>query len=147
MFEERGNMGLVFQLQRRAIEDLRNEVGAAPITCGDIGGYIQTSTGERLYIAGISPGIGTCSDVHGMDVLVLSESPIAEQRNIGELACAYAVLVRDLTGQEATTDSLARSGVARRCVELLQPVGVSENGAAVFDRTGNISIYTKLVSG
>ncbi len=140
-------MGLVFQVQRRAIEDLRHEAEATPITNIENEGYISTLTGQQLYIAGISPGIGTCSDVHGVDVLVLSEEQPIERRNIGNLACAYTVLVRNLTEQEATGDALAKLGVARRCVELLRPLGQDEDGSAVFDRTGKTSIYTKLVSG
>src|SRR5258708_21269453 len=114
-FEE---MGLVFQVQRRAIEDLRHEAEATPITNIENEDYISTSTGQQLYIAGISPGIGTCSDIHGVDVLVLAEVPPIERRELGRLACAYTVLVRNLAEQKAKEDSVAQIDRARPCVEL-----------------------------
>jgi len=140
-------MGLVFQLQRRAIEDLRHEDEAIPVTDLESLRTISTSNGERLYVVGISPGIGTCSDVLDMDVLVLADAPVIEQRKVGRLACAYAVLVRDLTDQERLTDSFSKQGVARKCVELLKLLNTDDDGTTVFDRTGKVSIYTKLASG
>ncbi len=138
-------MGLVIQFQRRAIESHVREPEAVipPNLTGAtrIGGPDGTS----FYYAGVSQGIGTCSDIHDMDVLVLSNNPTAQSREVGGLSCAYTVLVRRLTPEESAADHLAKIGISRLCAELLRPIPVQDDGLVVFEPTGKNTFYTNVV--
>jgi hypothetical protein len=136
-------MGLVIQFQRRAIESLNDEPEAVPPPANLDADQIYTADGKQLHIAGISEGIGTCSDIKKMDVLVLSELPPVRVRSHGELACAYTVLLRPLDEQEVQGDILAKQGVARMCVELLEPQEAQSEGI-IFDRTDKSVPYTNI---
>jgi len=138
-------MGLYIQFQRRAIESLRLEAEAVvPPPIGN-DTLLADDSGNQLYVAGVSEGIGTCSDVLGMDVLVLSELPTGIPCDLGRHACAYTVLVRRLTAEEASADSLARQDIARKCIELLWPQPDKVDGAISFGRTGKKTNYTAVV--
>ena len=137
-------MGLYVQFQRRAIESLRDHPEAIPTPPIADASKIHSSQGNKLYIAGVSNGIGTCSDVLDMDVLVLTDKPVRQHIKPEQLACAYTVLLRDLTEKEIVADDLARLGVARRCVELLSPTP-QDAGLVVFEPTDRSSIYTAVI--
>lgn len=138
-------MGLTIQFQRRAIESHAREPEA--ISPPDITNItqIEAPDGTKFYYAGVSRGIGTCSDIHDMDVLVLTSNLIEPSRKVGNLSCAYTVLVRTLTPEEAYADDLARSGISRLCAELLEPVQVQDDSRVVFEPTGKNTFYTNVV--
>lgn len=137
-------MGLYIQFQRRAIESLREHPEAVPVPpIRDINS-LHRLEGSRLYVAGVSEGVGTCSDVTDMNVLVLTDKPTVRKINPAKLACAYTVLLRDLTEREAVADDLANLGVARKCVELLSPTP-QETGIVVFEQTDRSTIYTAVI--
>lgn len=138
-------MGQIRQNQRRAIESFAGEPEAVRPPCITSSTQLGGPNGNNFYYAGISRGVGTCSDIHGMDVLVLSNNPPASSREIGELSCAYTVLVRTLTPEESAADQLAIDGYSRECIQLLVPVGGQDDGRVVFEPTGKNTFYTKLV--
>lgn len=139
-------MGLYIQFQRRAIESHAGEPEAVrPPDAIDLE-QLQSTTGNQLHYAGVSNGIGTCSDILGLDVLVLTQETPTAERPTGELACAYTVLVRELTTEESASDRLARFGIARLCIELLQPrLDLRGNGITVFEPTGKNTPYTAVI--
>ncbi len=139
-------MGLYIQFQRRAIESFAGEPEVTgPPDIIDLE-RIRNIDGNSLYYAGVSEGLGTCSDILGMNVLVLKSKPTGASREVGELACAYAVLLREPTPTESASDHLARVGISRLCVELLNPILDHQNeGVAIFEPTGKNILYTAVV--
>jgi hypothetical protein len=137
-------MGVLIQFQRRAIESLVGEPEAiAPPLIAELD-QIAKPCGSPLFVAGVSGGVGTCSGIKNMDVLVLSELETRQKVEVGQLACAFAVLVRLLTPQEAADDTGGQPGVGRQCVELLKPTELSGDRIAIFERTGKIAPYTSM---
>ena len=96
-------MALILQRQRRAIEALKPFVEKSwpseSFTEGHVSFYIgegPTQTPSLVFL-GFSEGIGTCSDIHGMDVAVLGYRALGNEKekdlDIKRLAgCAYVVL-------------------------------------------------------
>ena len=139
-------MGLYIQFQRRAIESHSNKPEAVRPPDALNLEQIQDTEGGQLYYAGVSNGIGTCSDILGLDVLVLTKEVRTIERPTGEIACAYTVLVRELTPEESINDRLARFGIARLCIELLQPrPELQDGGITVFEPTGKNTLYTAVI--
>ncbi len=96
-------MGFVLQSQRRAIEALvpfakalswPEEAFTRNVTFFRVG---QENWSTPLICAGISEGIGTCSDLHGVDVAILQyyergvEEPKQDATRLSH--CKYAVLL------------------------------------------------------
>lgn len=137
-------MGLIIQMQRRAIERLRDN---APSPLSDMEAKILTlADGTRIYPWGTSTGEGSCSDIKGMNVLVVGSSPFGSDVWLrGPLQKhAYVVLSREVTDAE-------REEYYRRnpwkpglgCVELLRHVRTDEQ-SVIFERTGRVEIYIVL---
>lgn len=140
-------MGLYIQFQRAAIETFVEEPEAvAPPSIRDLSSIFD-SNGNQLYYGGISDGVGTCADIKGMDVLGLTDSPTTDRRydKAAKFACSYTILVRSLTLEERAEDSLAQEGVARSCVELLNPLPIQDESRIIFERTGKVAIYTCVI--
>lgn len=90
-------MGFVRQTQRRAIEQLRPHADNLPHWPALVGERFFLTDGRQLYYWGTSEGYGTCSDIHGMNVVVLAdEGPgITINKNEAEkmASASYAVLL------------------------------------------------------
>ncbi len=129
-------MGYISQRQRRAIESLRFYATPLPNLAHPF------FLGHRhVYILGISTGIGTCSDVRDVDVLVLGLGPVMRPHipfGCSIERCAYAVLERDATAGEKEEYSYFVHG----CVELLKPENI--NGKSLFSLTGVKQCYPRL---
>lgn len=134
-------MGLILQRQRRAIESLRGKIKR------DLGGAqvdqeLCLENGQRVHLLGVSGGFGTCSDIHGLDVMVVGFSPPPNGKPyidpwVSIDRCRYTVLVREPT-------TLEESGLPHRgpvlAVELLEPV-TKDDQKIVFTRTGQSECY------
>ena len=66
-------MAGILQFQRRAIEHLRHRADGRPVDFLRHAHRFTLHDGTALHALGVSTGVGTCSDVHGMNVLVMSE--------------------------------------------------------------------------
>jgi len=145
-------MGLILHPQRRGIESLAPYPEAIPPGFANIDDITNTqffdSEGASIYPAGVSTGVGTCSDILGLHVLVFTaQRPESFYFTEGQrsIDLAYSVIVRSPSEAEREIDALAQSGIARRAVELLTPAGFDERGA-IFKRTGHVALYTNLVT-
>jgi len=148
MVRKEADMGRIRNFQRRAIESLvkwEETINADVDWDG-----VKLLSGERLYVLGISDGVGTCSDVHGLYVLVLGLKPPKDGKPYilpGEKIedCSYAVLLRELTEEEWKEEREARKvdNISLACVELLEQLQIGRK-QAVFDGTGKKECYVAL---
>ena len=117
-------MGLVLQMQRRALE---SAIG---------GSYIPIANSRRYWIEnheiffwGTSKGYGTCSDIHGLDIAVFGfkekEVPIH-----GEQILRFAAVDIEVCGSE-------------RIVKCIMPERITEEEVH-FNYTGSDIPYKKL---
>jgi len=139
-------MGLVLQAQRRAIESLRKCAKPLPKGIGTSELFLDDE--RRLYIAGVSQGTGTCSDVHGMDVLVLDFVPPTHNRpyipNGSSVATSqYAVLLRSPTKEELREQRKSLPSASLLAIELLEPIE-GGGGRIIFRATGKSECYVRL---
>src|SRR3989344_4407879 len=138
----KSDMGNILNPQRRAIEALRHKAQPPPPSMKDTPLFL--TDGTRLYLWGVSDGVGSCADVKGMDVLGVGTTPFTGNSartvlNRASEEYAYVVLCRAVTDAE-------RKGwgqFAVRCVELLRYVGTKE-GAIEFELTGDAEVYVNL---
>src|SRR3989344_2385352 len=128
-------MGFIVQMQRRVIEaiyadhELTIEEGAKYFI-GD----------DEVFLLGISRGIGTCSDLHGIDIAVFGKSrldPEHESRqrkyDASITSCRGAVLLRD-------PDSVDKNMPHLMLLEAL--LTIKQGGATThFEKTGKASTY------
>ncbi|OGY63106.1 MAG: hypothetical protein A2745_01665 [Candidatus Harrisonbacteria bacterium RIFCSPHIGHO2_01_FULL_44_13] len=147
-------MAFLIQFQRRAIESLKSHLFRPRHAIEDIhhlrsvisGNF--TCDGVSLDILGVSKGVGTCSDIHGMDVLVLGWSKSHRCRAANEISlekikrCAYAVLLRQATEEEAKSQHFAPD-VAVLCVELLRITDIASDYTN-FQSTGLYACYAAI---
>lgn len=89
-------MGLVLQTQRRGIEELHKH--AEPLPHLDITTPLVLPDGTPLHILGVSNGVGSCSDIHDMDVLVVGTRPRVDgpprfPYGSSATTCSYMVLL------------------------------------------------------
>ena len=157
-------MSGIRQYQRRAIESFVEEPEALPPPSNLIEPKIRTFDSTALFLHGVSIGIGSCSDIHGMDVLVVGEfepnreEKIAIAARLATSRCAYTVefLPRTRTTLEecqATSFSPGtytdpRDGfIGLSGVELLEFLDPESNGEVViFERTGKRKLYVAIPS-
>lgn len=139
-------MGLVLQCQRRAIEGVITQKERPPHPLMNDSLFLPAflDDGRKLFILGISVGTGTCSDIHGVNVLVMgtgrSQNPIRLPRGATIASCAYAVLLRPSTEEEKKT---ADNEFMTMAVELLDQL-VKDERMNYFCRTGIVAHYTPI---
>ncbi len=142
-------MGLVIQFQRRAIEKLRaqNREKSPLRLMSKFGSDIRfTVDGKPARCLGISEGIGTCSDIGGMDVAVFGvcgdTAPVRLNGHAPKaLEAEYFVFLHNGT-------KLDKHGAPRATVELLECRPAEKSGQLiVFDLhpTGEIADYAYLI--
>lgn len=130
-------MACVKQWQRRAIERLKPH--ARPLNFPPTEASLLMD-GQPLYVLGVSDGTGTCSDIHGMDVLVLGLTPPSVPPRQADLSkCSYAVLLRWATDEERRRNEYCNSAV-----DLLE-VLVSQDGQVTLGRSGYSAVYSAIV--
>lgn len=138
-------MAFLTQFQRRAIESLKPHASSS---LSDILSSSFWLNGKQsLIILGISEGIGSCSDIHGMNVLVLSANFLNEPLRIPTAqqirSCAYAVIIREAREDESVNHNFDPSAEVN-CVELLK-VLYSETSKTEVSLTGHRAYYVALV--
>lgn len=133
-------MGFIVQMQRRAIEQLKEEGPPLVFSTGEVRFLLEN--GRELHFLGRSKGVGTCSDIHGMDVLVVSEvHGNGRKPPVSSWSVAYAVLLRDPTAEEIRQNHNLDE-TCLEAVELLQLV--AQNGSNfTFRKTGRSSCYVR----
>ena len=140
-------MGLILQCQRRAIDRLREYATPLPKIADGTNLFLNDGIEIcRLHIAGVSGGFGTCSDIFGMDVLVLDfwtppegfKPRIPHGSSVAK--CAYAVIARPTTREE-----LARltNKAQAMSVELVLPAWVKDD-EIIFYWTGITAHYAPI---
>lgn len=144
-------MGFMIQTQRRAIEQLKPEADglsswpqsifdgkvkqlrSAFYLCTEDGGF-------GLSYLGTSEGYGTCSDIHGMNVLVFGlqvpEIKIKKEEKVKMAKAAYAALLFEAEEVDNHYE---------QAVELLAFHMVDESGRVYFKQTGHRAIYVPVL--
>lgn len=137
-------MGLILQRQRRAIESLHKfarewiEIGNTKLLASRRLWVLESE--GFLVPLGVSRGEGTCSDIFGMNVLVLSQTQYNKIETL--IFCDYAVLLDTPTEADRIAAGIGE-GTALACVELLQPL-VTVDHLIYFTRTGRRAAYVPL---
>lgn len=141
-------MSHILQMQRSAIESFKNDAAGLPALDPDTELFLRD--GRSLEVLGVSEGYGTCSGIHGMDVLVVRVAPPradgTRMLKRAPLNCAYSVLLRGPTVDEVKEERgrhLWGDGHAFACVELLRSIG-KENRRVTLSCTGKIRLYVVL---
>lgn len=131
----------IHNFQRRALEALT--IGRLPtkITVG--GNRIYYLEDRELYLLGISEGVGTCSDLHGLNIAVFSHK--GGKDGISPKPCDYAGLVRKLTTEETNEDYYARRNISRLVVDGLEVVEDTAEFTR-FANTGRKERYTSTIT-
>ncbi len=147
----RRNKVAIIQPQRGAIEELcrGRDSKAASLPAQIELAQLVLDDSTPLHVLGISEGNGSHSDVRGMDVLVVGDSPLStDGREVRRTTpqCAFAVLLRLPTEQElAQWEGSPDSRGCLRCVELLRFRVFRLNEArVVFARTGKHVLYPNI---
>ena len=155
-------MGSIRQFQRRAIERLwlhitkpRHPIESIYSLRSVLSDNLIISESDNLItkdarplaILGISDGVGTCSDIHGMNVLVLSDHLLSQSNHKVTLPqikdCTYAVLFHQASKEEAEREGFHRdAGIA--CVELLRVMDISFQYTNL-QATGHRAYYVAVV--
>lgn len=122
-------MASIRQYQRRAIEQL---VFEDYLPDGIETQNIFLEGGNPLFILGVSRGRGTCSDMRGVDVLVLSERSSYEHRVDGVVQCCRcSVLLRRATQDEYAQQGICSASQLLMCIEGLRFTH-QRNGVSTF---------------
>ena len=122
--------------QRRALESLVN-MGASVITTRLEGAKFYLDE-TPIYFLGVSTGIGTCSDMHGLDIAVFANFPPIGKPRGNMKSCLYAALLRSSTEEEKQQQ--ACPDLAYMTVEGLEVVKQEWN-YVVFKQGGTKAIY------
>ncbi|MDP3792779.1 MAG: hypothetical protein Q8Q89_03540 [bacterium] len=140
-------MSRVIQYQRRALEKVIDQSSSFTIEAGQI--YILNNS--VVFLAGLSEGVGTCSDMHGVYVAVFTKDP-ADQSRIRfldpnhKLECGGAVLLRERRRDEFNPDihpSLIENCLAVEGLCVLH--NVPKFKSIFFKQNGKSSLYVDLV--
>ena len=144
-------MACIIQMQRRAIERLRPRRPTWPRHCLEKAGRNLTSlslkleSGLELFLYGISQGVGTCSDIHGMNVAVLGVNPPSVKLNPETrdelLRSEYFVLLTD-------PNRIACSSPPKQKLEVLFAEEVKFDQTRIkitFRKTGRSTTYVNLI--
>jgi len=128
-------MSNIHNYQRRELEALISN-DAETIVIGEKRKYFLE--GKEIFLAGISLGIGTCSDLCGINIAVFSSK--GENKTISSpVTCSAAALVRDLLPEEERDD-----GISRKAVERLKIVKIDQT-RIVFKLSGRKKFYTNTI--
>ncbi|HEY4479075.1 MAG TPA: hypothetical protein VI981_01825 [Candidatus Paceibacterota bacterium] len=148
-------MANVIQMQRRAIESLRPKAQQGLVAIKDF--FVMPKPLDfrlkphfPLFLYGISVGIGTCSDIHGMNVGVFGlRGPgiqVTSDLRTELTRCEFFVKLRPLTVAETQERELAQGLRHTHELRLLSCAEVELNGSVtcLFDDTGVSSFYVTI---
>ena len=126
-------MSRIQTFQRRALEKVAAVKIEADIIVGDSKRYFLG--GKELFLAGISKGVGTCADLPGVDIAVLSEVRISQ--NCFPVKCSGLALLRYPTPEEWSNPDLPRMVVEGIEVERI-------TGRSVYlEKNGKKELYSR----
>lgn len=95
-------MSSVHQYQRRALESLSpDKKNSLTVSKSENNTYYLD--GIEIFLAGISPGAGTCADLHEINIAVFGDSPpehVQFPRGLEIATCEWSALVRLSTDEE-----------------------------------------------
>lgn len=82
-------------------------------------------SGKRIYFLGISEGIGTCSDLKGINIAVFGRRKPEACRmpcKDAKVECRWSALLREPTEEEFQNELKDKKGIAYLVVELIEPI-------------------------
>ena len=133
-------MAFVLNTQRRGLEEA---IGTKYVDLHKPRRYYlkQKYYGEtEIFFWGVSDGVGTCADLHGIDIAVFGyENPGDPPPCRPEKEVWFSTLVRPPTYSEK---KLGGSD-PMRIVEALKPVRVTDE-MIVFEQNGGVAVYVPL---
>lgn len=136
-------MGLVIQMQRRAIEVVFDKLD---LRIGSGSGFILN--GSNLDLLGISDGTGTCSDIKGIDIAVFSlDFPFNPKHHRPlkfPISCGGAILLRNLTPEEIEKNKSVLSNSSLCAVEGLRLSKPPANNIYNFHSNNRSTTYVAL---
>ena len=142
-------MSSIRQYQRRALESLKPEKTDDFIVCPDDQYFLNF---QKIYLLGISKGIGTCSDLHGVNIAVFgSQTTLPELRwhpKPGEkIECSWSALLREPSSEEKQRSSLSNSifSLAVEGLEVLRQKKEKKSNLIYFTPTGKIEVYCQTI--
>ena len=141
-------MGAIIQRQRRAIEHFYHQGIRNQIRIENPLDNFKLNDGSILYLGGVSQGIGTCSDIKGMNIPVFwqGEIRIPTEKELEVLKnCHYVVLLR----KTLPTDHFMCSKdprILKKSIELLNLDSVNQDSFIIFSRTNQGVAYSSTVS-
>ena len=141
-------MASIRQYQRRAIEELFPFRDGKSFKIFPNKDRFFLIDGTPLYFVGLSEGIGTCSDIHGMGVAVFSFNPpppllYFNLQNLFHFYtgnCEYGVLLSDASEEECRIAGRDLKLSDHGCVRLLKLKKIGDR-LAVFSLTNQKSVY------
>ena len=99
---------------------------------------------EQVYFQGISDGVGTCSDIHGIDVAVFSKYGPDNFQAKSYNTCHSVVLLRSPYENEIDSSGNGEIKSTTLAVEGLKSTQ-KDNNSYHFFRNGKIKFYTNLI--
>ncbi|MDA2922684.1 hypothetical protein MYX07_05480 [Patescibacteria group bacterium AH-259-L07] len=95
-------MSSIHQWQRYTLEELKpDKQNSLTVSRSENNTYYLDE--ERIFLSGISPGVGTCSNLHGIYIAVFESNPpdrLQFPRGIETVTCDWSSLVRGSTEEE-----------------------------------------------
>lgn len=142
-------MSGIRQYQRRALEALKPEETQSIQISNTDKFYLNN---KRIYLLGISEGIGTCSDLYGIYIAVFSFSkpenvrvPMGHQ----EVICSWSALLREPTKEEFRNRLKDKNDISYLVVELIEPILLAEkdDGKRIyyFKSTTKKNFYVNII--
>lgn len=139
-------MARIVQYQRRALE----HVISKPVVNFFLeAGQTYFLNNGIAFLAGVSDGEGTCSDMHNVYIAVLTRNPKDSGRirflDSRKLACSGAVLLRNREGYESESEIHPDLLATCLAVEGLKMLHQDDNLKRVFFRqNGNTKLYVPM---
>lgn len=109
----------VVQLQRRALESINNKRIAKPVVLKRKQRYflvLRHGKLKKIFLRGISNGVGTRSDVKGVFIAVFSDAGPSDVVLL-KVECGWAAFLREPTRQEELADEESDPDTVRMLVE------------------------------
>ena len=133
-------MAHILQNQRRTLESLRPSEDMEVIIRPR---QVYRYEGHQLFLSGISKGMGTCSDLHNIDIAVFEYGLKEKQRFIpkSEINCAWTAVLRDPYFYEVARDDPR----AWLVLEGLKPT-LAEEMFINFEYSGKLQLYVATIS-
>jgi len=143
-------MSSIRQYQRRALEALKPKEIQSIYLLNTDEFYLND---EKIFLVGISRGVGTCSDLHNINIAVFSrikpENNQTPLRPTLEILCAWSALLRDLTETELQEELNDKKDISHLTVERIEPILLIENNDVrtyYFQSTNQKEFYVNTIT-